>query len=73
MTDIPALRPSDVIAMLRRAGYVIDRQTGSHVFLYKEGKPPAVVPRHNRDIKKGTLHNIIKGAEMTVEEFLKQR
>jgi len=41
--------------------------------MFKEGRPFVVVPRHNRDLKKGTLHNIIKGSEMSVEEFLKLR
>jgi len=26
---MPALRPAEVIAMLKRAGYVVDHQTGS--------------------------------------------
>lgn len=73
MTDIPAMRPGEVIAMLRRAGYAVDHQTGSHVILHKRGCVPITVPQHNRDLKKGTLHQIIRNAGLTVEGFLELR
>jgi predicted RNA binding protein YcfA (HicA-like mRNA interferase family) len=51
MTPLPALKPKDVITMLKRAGYTVDHQTGSHVILYKHGHLPISVPSHNRDLK----------------------
>jgi len=73
MTSLPSLRPQEVIAMLKRIGYVIDHQTGSHVILYKEGYLPVIVPMHNRDLKKGTLYQIIRSIGMSAEEFLRYR
>jgi len=29
-----------------------------------------VVPFHNKDLKRGTLHVILKQADLTVEEFI---
>lgn len=71
MTDLPSMRPDRVIAMLRKAGYEVDHHTGSHIIMYKEGRLPISVPRHNRDLKKGTLHQIIRNAGLSIEEFLK--
>jgi predicted RNA binding protein YcfA (HicA-like mRNA interferase family) len=30
----------------------------------------AVVPFHNKDLRKGTLHAILKDADMSIEELL---
>lgn len=67
------MRPDDVIAVLLKAGFSVDHQTGSHVILYKKGRLPVTVPRHNRDLKKGTLHHIIRSAGLSIDEFLKLR
>ena len=73
MTGLPAMRPDEVISALRKVGCLVDHQTGSHVILYKKGRLPITVPRHNRDLKKGTLHQIIRNAGLSTEEFLKLR
>jgi len=73
VTSLPAMKPKEVLAILQRAGFVIDHQSGSHVILYKEGQLPVTVPRHNRDLKRGTLHQILHTAGLTVDEFLKLR
>ena len=73
MTRLPPMQPREVISVLLRAGYVVDRQTGSHVILYKEGALPVSVPSHSRDLKKGTLQHIVRSAGLTPEEFLKFR
>jgi predicted RNA binding protein YcfA (HicA-like mRNA interferase family) len=56
---------------LERAGFVQDRQTGSHMILYKEGHPvPVTLPWHNKDLKRGTVRQIIRDAGLDVETFL---
>jgi predicted RNA binding protein YcfA (HicA-like mRNA interferase family) len=61
-----------VIAALQRAGFEIERQSGSHVRLSHAGKRrQAVVPMHGgRDLTPGTLHSILKQAGLTVDEFI---
>jgi predicted RNA binding protein YcfA (HicA-like mRNA interferase family) len=70
MTRLPVLKPSELIAALKRAGYVIDHQSGSHVVLYNAGAIPISVPLHNRDMKKGTLQHILRAAGMSVDELV---
>lgn len=67
----PVIKPSQAIKALEKAGFFIQRQTGSHVILKHPAKSSirVTVPKHNKDLKKGTLHNIIISAELTVEEF----
>lgn len=73
MTALPNLRPLEVVAILRHIGYQIDHQTGSHLLLYREGYLPISVPIHHRDIKKGTLHQIIRSTGLSTDEFLGYR
>jgi len=73
VTPLPAVRPNEVVAILRKVGYEIDHVTGSHVILYKKGSLPVTVPKHNRDLKKGTLHHILRTAGLSAEEFLRLR
>lgn len=68
---LPTLSPTKVIRALKKAGFEIDHQTGSHVYLRRENKPGRItVPFHRRDLKKGTLKSILRQAELSVEEFL---
>ena len=72
MSRLSALTWQEVVRALERAGFVFDRQKGSHIILTKEtvsGKRGVVVPNH-KEIDKGTLLEIIRQAGMTKEEFI---
>ena len=71
MSRLPALRPNRVVRALQRAGFVVMRVRGSHHRLHHPDKPDLLVtvPMHNRDLKPGTLHAIIRQAGMTAEAF----
>jgi predicted RNA binding protein YcfA (HicA-like mRNA interferase family) len=69
---LPVVTPQQVIRALRKDGYVLDHQTGSHVYLRHPSKPGLVtVPFHRRDLKRGTLKSILHQAKLSVDEFLK--
>ena len=71
MSRLPALTPRELVAALKRAGFVEHRQRGSHLFLrHTETNLPVMVPIHARDIKRGTLKGILKQAGLTAEELL---
>lgn len=68
---IPLISGLDVIKRLKRVGFIATRQRGSHVRLerYATGKLIKItVPLHS-EMKRGTLHRIIKDAGLTLEEF----
>ena len=71
--NLPVIRPKQLIRMLERAGFIVNRVTGSHYILKHPAKPNlrVTVPYHNRDLKRGTLQSIVKQAGFTNEEFLK--
>ena len=70
--NLPVIRPKQLIRMLERAGFIVNRVTGSHYILKHPAKPNlrVTVPYHNRDLKRGTLQSIVKQAGLTNEEFL---
>lgn len=55
---------------LSRLGFGIQRQTGSHLILRREGRT-VVVPQH-KPLKPGTLKGILEQAGVTLEAFVEQ-
>ena len=69
---LPALKPREVIKILKKVGFEEARQTGSHLILVNRvTKKITPVPIHGKDIKRGLLLSIIKQADLTIEEFIK--
>ena len=73
MSILPILSAAKILRTLLRGGYYIARQVGSHVQLKhpKDAKILITVARHNKDITRKTLYNILKQAKLSVEEFLR--
>lgn len=71
MPKLPVADGREVIRAVERAGFVFDRQVGSHVSLrHPETRRSVTVPVHGaRDLPVGTLRRIIRDAGLTVEEF----
>ena len=60
-----------VVKALRRSGFVVDHQRGSHIFLHNLEKNISVVVPNHKELKKGTLNNILKKAGLTLEDLQK--
>ncbi len=73
MARFPSLTARKVIRALKRAGFVEDRQKGSHLILiHPETKARTVVPVHlGRTIKEPLLRAIIRDANLSIEEFIR--
>jgi predicted RNA binding protein YcfA (HicA-like mRNA interferase family) len=69
MTKLPIVSGMDVLKALSKIGYYIRDQKGSHVHLRHSEKPPLTIPMH-RELDRGTLKSVIKGADLSVEEFV---
>lgn len=70
---VPSLSYEKVINALRRDGWVVVRQRGSHIRLQKHLEDKTlklIVPAH-RPIKRSTLSHIIKQANLNLEDFIK--
>jgi predicted RNA binding protein YcfA (HicA-like mRNA interferase family) len=59
----------EVLARLQRAGFVVRRQSGSHVVLRRQDGRQTYVAMHTGDVPTGTFRSILKQAGLTEEEF----
>ncbi|MCX6641256.1 MAG: type II toxin-antitoxin system HicA family toxin [bacterium] len=69
---LPVITSKQLVRVLKRGGFLVDHQTGSHLFMSHPDSPYRVVPipMHTRDLAKGTLSSILKLVGMTVEELI---
>lgn len=66
MSALPVLSGRQLVKVLSRLGYAVDRQRGSHIIL-RQTEPPhrrLVVPDH-AEIAKGTLRALLRDAGLT--------
>jgi len=57
------------VKKFKRAGWLVDRQVGSHVMLVKQGYLYTLsVPQH-KELGIGILKKLLKQAEISTEEF----
>ena len=73
MSRLPDVSGAELVKALRKAGFAVLRQKGSHVSLEKMDAGRhfrTVVPMH-REIARGTLHDILKQTGLTREELRK--
>ena len=72
MPGLPVCTPTEVERALLRAGFVLHHTRGSHrYYRHPTHLRLVAVAFHARDIKRGTLHGILRHAGLSVEEFLK--
>ncbi len=70
MPKLPVLSARDVIKILRKFGFEIYRQTGSHIHLWNEERKLLVTVPNHPELAKGTLIAIMKQAKLERKEFL---
>ena len=72
MTRLPTLHARKIIQALEQAGFVFDRQTGSHFILRNPiTRRTTCVPKHGKDVKRNLMKEILQQAGLTEEEFRK--
>ena len=63
MSNTPSYTAKEIIRLLQQNGFVFDRASGSHqIYMLTDGSKRVIVPLHNKDLPKGTLHSILKQA-----------
>jgi predicted RNA binding protein YcfA (HicA-like mRNA interferase family) len=71
MCRVPMLPATRVIRALEKAGFEVQRQTGSHLRLKHADGRVVTVPVHGgQDIGRGLLRKILRDADITPTDFL---
>lgn len=72
MSKLPLLTGKEIISVLKRVGFVVIRQRGSHVVLEHSDGRVTVIPVHSGEIiGPGLFSKILRDVEMTKEDFKK--
>jgi predicted RNA binding protein YcfA (HicA-like mRNA interferase family) len=58
-----------VIKALEKIGYAVKRQHGSHIFLHNPSEKKNIVVPNHKELKKGTLRNILSRAGLTIDDL----
>ena len=74
MGNVPVLKPGEVVALLKRLGFVEVRQRGSHKQFRNAAGRTTTVPFHaGRDISPALLRQIARDIGVTVADLLERR
>ena len=71
MSKVPSLNYQKLIKALKRDGWVVVRQKGSHIRLHKHTADEVLkitIPAH-KPIKRSTLSHILKHVQLTVDKL----
>jgi len=68
---LPRVDCQQLIGTLKRAGYEEERQRGSHLHMRRvvDGKRVTVPVHKGRIVPIGTLHAIMRDADISIDEF----
>ncbi|CAD5929999.1 YcfA family protein [Planktothrix serta PCC 8927] len=70
MSKLPRISGKECVKALEKVGFYLRRQQGSHLILRRnEPLTQVVVPNHS-ELDKGTLRSIIRGAGLSVDDFI---
>ena len=71
MPRLPILSAKKIIKLLRKAGFSVLRQRGSHIRpSHSDGRVVTVAEHKGEDISRGLLKKILRDAKISDEEFL---
>ncbi|MBN2537898.1 type II toxin-antitoxin system HicA family toxin [candidate division WOR-3 bacterium] len=70
MPRLPAFTPAELVKVLERLGFKLDRTRGSHrIYLHPETRRRVVVPFHRADLPRGTVQEILRQAGLSRDEL----
>jgi len=59
------------VRALQRAGWLVARQTASHIIMVKPGRRPTLSVPDHRSLDPGLLRSLLRHAELSVDEFIR--
>ena len=74
MPKLPRVTAREIIAVLEKSGFVLSRQSGSHMIYKNAAGKRATVPFHGpRTLHPKVLKSILRDAELSPEDLEKLR
>ena len=70
MPKLPVISGRQARRAFEKAGWIFNRQRGSHMVLVRAGIPINLMVPDHRELDRGLLRGLIRDAGLTVEEFV---
>ena len=71
MTKLPVLKADELVAALKRNGFSVARQKGSHLRMkHSDGRVTSIPMHQGQDIGRGLLRKVLRDVELSVDELL---
>jgi len=70
VSKLPSVSGRDCLKALEKAGFRLRRQEGSDIILRRDDPFAQVVVPDHRELDRGTLRAILRGAGISVDEFI---
>jgi len=70
MSKLPRVSGRKCIKTLKKAGFYVLRQRGSHIILRRDVPFSEVIVPDHKELDRGTLRSIIRQADLDVKEFI---
>jgi predicted RNA binding protein YcfA (HicA-like mRNA interferase family) len=70
MPQLPVVSGREARRAFERAGWIFNRQRGSHMVLIRPGTPINLSIPDHREIDRGLLRGLIRDVGMSVEQFV---
>lgn len=72
--DLPVLKPREIVKILKKLGFKMVRQKGSHQqFRHADGRATTVPDHKGRDVSPLLLRQICKDIGLHTDEFLRHK
>jgi predicted RNA binding protein YcfA (HicA-like mRNA interferase family) len=72
MHKLKPLKPEKIVGALKKLGFTLVRQSGSHtVYRHSDGRWTTVPIHKGKDVSKGVLRKILKDVGLNMEGFKK--
>lgn len=69
MSKLPVVSGRDLVRALCKIGFVLDRQKGSHMMLFRAEPPTTISVPDHRELDRGTLRAILRSAGLAPAEL----
>lgn len=69
MSYLPVISGKECVSALEKVGFYVKRQSGSHIIMRKDEPFGQVTIPNHKTLDRGTLFNIVRCAELSVNEF----
>jgi len=73
MPKLVPISAKEMIRLLTKIGFTVERQKGSHIFLRNDGKTTTIPVHSSEELDRSMMRKILRDIDMSLEEFERLR